>query len=74
VARDRGRVARGGGAAASRQFIEVGAETPGGVLLAVGLDISEIDPPTLAKTVTMIRQWRRLARGRHEFAPGGGDA
>jgi hypothetical protein len=53
------------------QFIEVGeATSPQGRALTVGLRVAVIDEPTLRKTVVMIRGYKRLRRGRHEFLPG----
>lgn len=37
------------------------------IALEVGLDVPVLDPPTLRKTVMMVRQWKRLRAGRHEF-------
>lgn len=52
---------------ALRPFIHVGADGPRGVALSVGLNVPAIDTPVLRKTVIMIRNYRRLRRGRHEF-------
>lgn len=52
------------------QFIEVGAPTPYGLALTVGLKVAVIDEPTLCKTVVMIRRYKGLKRGRHDFTPG----
>ncbi len=52
------------------QFIEVGEPTAHGRALTVGLRVAAIDEPTLRKTVVMIRRYKRLRRGRHEFFPG----
>jgi hypothetical protein len=51
----------------ARRYIEVGARGTADIALAVGLDVSAIDEPTLRKTVTMVRQWKGLQAGRHEF-------
>lgn len=37
------------------------------IALEVGLDVPVLDPPTLRKTVVMVRQWKRLRAGRHEL-------
>jgi hypothetical protein len=50
-----------------RQFIEIGDQTPVGVRLTVGLAVRTIDEPTVRKTIVMIRNYKRLRRGRHEF-------
>lgn len=47
--------------------IEIGPEGPDGVALTVTLDIPRFDLPAIRKTVIMIRQYRRLRRGTHEF-------
>lgn len=52
------------------QFIEVGTPTPYGLALTVGLQAAVIDEPTLRKTVVMIRRYKGLRRGRHDFLPG----
>jgi uncharacterized protein (UPF0218 family) len=49
------------------RFIAVGDRTAHAVPLEVGLDVAAIDEPTLRKTVVMVRQWKRLRAGRHEF-------
>ncbi len=50
-----------------RCYIEVGEETPDGIALEIGLTVARIDAPTVLKTITMIRQYRRLRGGRHEW-------
>lgn len=52
-----------------RNFIEIGDKTPHGIALTVGLNVPCIDIPTVRKAILMIRQYKRLARGRHEFGP-----
>lgn len=52
-----------------RRFIEIGEENAHGIPLNVGLDVPCIDIPTVRKAITMIRQYKRLARGRHEYGP-----
>jgi hypothetical protein len=52
-----------------RQFIAIG-EPDGAVFpLHVGLNVGIVDAPVLARTVIMIRRYKRLRRGRHEFGP-----
>ncbi len=58
-----------GGLAAS--FIEIGDDTPEGVPITVGLPVATIDEPTIRKAMIMIRRYRRLRRGRHEYGPPG---
>lgn len=50
-----------------RQFIHIGAPNPQGRPLLVGLMVEAIDAPTIRKTMIMIRQYKRLQPGRHEF-------
>lgn len=52
-----------------RNFIDIGSETPHGIALTVGLDVPCIDLPTVRKAMLMVRQYKRLTRGRHEFGP-----
>jgi len=35
----------------------------------VALPVERIDRPVLVKAATMVRQWKRLDVGRHEFGP-----
>lgn len=48
-------------------FLEIGAETATGRALRVALDIQQIDEPAILRTIIMIRQYKRLREGRHEF-------
>mgnify|MGYP000389068616 CR=1 FL=1 len=48
-------------------FLEIGAETAAGRTLRVALDIEQIDEPAILRTIIMIRQYKRLHEGRHEF-------
>ncbi|OOG27850.1 hypothetical protein B1C78_02680 [Thioalkalivibrio denitrificans] len=48
-------------------FIHVGEETPEGMTLSVGLPVARIDLPTIRNAVIMIRRYKRLRRGRHEW-------
>lgn len=50
-----------------RQFIEIGGLTPQGVALRVGLAVACIDAATVLRTMVMIRNYKRLHPGRHEF-------
>jgi hypothetical protein len=50
-----------------KQFIEIGAEGPEGRRLSVGLKLPAIDEPTVWKTLTMLRNYKRLRMGRHEW-------
>ena len=48
-------------------FLEVGAQTISGRALRVVLDVAQIDEPTILRSIIMIRQYKRLHVGRHEF-------
>ena len=50
-----------------RPFIEVGAHGVHGWALGVGLGVALIDEPTVLRTIIMIRNYKRLRPGRHEF-------
>jgi hypothetical protein len=50
-----------------RQFIEVGEACNTHRDLAVGLNVRCIDEQVIRKAIIMIRQYRRLQEGRHEF-------
>ena len=56
-----------GGAGPAGNFIEIGADGPDGVAITVGLQVERIDPPTARKAMIMIRRYRRLRRGRHDY-------
>ncbi len=53
--------------AAARPFIEVGPGDGGVFALCAGLALERMDAPAVAKAVIMVRNYRRLRRGRHEF-------
>lgn len=53
-----------------RQFIEIGAQAEPGVPLRVGLAVPLIDTATVLRTIIMIRNYKRLRPGRHEFGDG----
>jgi hypothetical protein len=50
-----------------RSFIDIGAPVERGVPVRVGLDVAHIDRPTILKMMVMMRNYKRLRRGRHEF-------
>lgn len=54
-------------APATRQFIEVGEPGEYGRQIRIGLNLTIIDEPAILKTLVMIRQYKLLAPGRHEF-------
>lgn len=51
----------------SRHFMEVAAAPDGAFALAVGLHVFAIDEPTIRKTLVMVRNFKRLELGRHEW-------
>ncbi len=51
----------------ARQFIEVDDVSELGRLIRIGLNVSIIDEPVILKSLIMIRQYKRLAPGRHEY-------
>lgn len=50
-----------------RSFIEVGVHGTHGLALGVGLGVALIDEATVLRTIIMIRNYKRLRPGRHEF-------
>ena len=50
-----------------QNIIEIDEGSEGKFLLKVCLRVERIDRPTLRKAVMMIRQYKRLARGRHVY-------
>jgi len=48
------------------QFIEIDLED-GVYFLQVGLNVTLIDKPTIERTILMIRNYKRLHQGRHEY-------
>ena len=58
--------------AVQQSIIDIGAETPHGIAITVVLNVDRIDLPTVRKAMMMIRQYKRLRRGRHRFGPKAG--
>ena len=50
-----------------RQFIHVGDLEEMGRRIEIGLNLPIIDEAAIMKTIIMIRQYKRLASGRHEY-------
>jgi hypothetical protein len=48
-------------------FMEISGETEYGRALRVTLDIPHIDEPAILRTIIMVRNYKRLHPGRHEF-------
>lgn len=53
------------------QFIDIGSPGPRGLAIRVGLRVTCIDRPTVLKTLVMVRNYKRLRPGRHDFGPEG---
>lgn len=62
---------RGSVPARLRQFIDIDAAHSQTLQphVTVGLDVARIDRPTLRKCIIMLRQYKGLRVGRHEFGP-----
>lgn len=56
---------------AATQFLDIGAPTERGIPIRIGLGVSCIDKPTVMKTIIMVRNYKLLHPGRHEFGPHG---
>ncbi|MGD8783460.1 MAG: hypothetical protein PVF28_08425 [Thioalkalispiraceae bacterium] len=50
-----------------RQFIQVGDQNEMGRKIEVGLNLTGIDEASILKTIIMIRQYKKLSHGRHEY-------
>ena len=50
-----------------RQYIDIAPEGFPMRSITIGLNVTAIDPPVLLKTTIMIRKYKRLHTGRHEF-------
>lgn len=48
-------------------FMEIGDTKEQGRSIRVALDIMQVDEPAILRTIIMIRQYKRLHAGRHEF-------
>jgi hypothetical protein len=60
-------------AGGERNFIDIGEAGPQGVPLRVALDIARIDRAAIEKMIIMIRNYRHLHYGRHEYGEPHGD-
>jgi hypothetical protein len=54
-------------ASAQRQYIDIAPQGFPLRCITIGLNVPAVDPPVLLKTITMIRKYKRLHAGRHEF-------
>lgn len=50
-----------------RNFLQIGEMGAQGRKITIGLGVAAIDRPALRKTVMMVRQYKRLRPGRHEY-------
>lgn len=50
-----------------QQFIDINAQDPIRPEITIGLPLATINEPDILKTIMMVRQYRNLRRGRHEF-------
>ena len=55
-------------AADPMQFIEIRLEN-GVYFIEVGLNVAQIDHAVVERTIIMIRNYKRLRVGRHEYGP-----
>jgi len=51
----------------AKQFIWVGDENELGREIKIALNVPVIDEPTIRKSMIMVRQYKRLILGRHEY-------
>ncbi len=58
--------------AVQRQFIDIARTGKPLRRVVIGLELEKIDIPALFKTMIMIRKYKRLHSGRHEFGGAGG--
>ncbi len=63
-------LALGDGATRQRAFIEIGEAGERGRRLRVGLGVASIDEPVILKSLIMIRNYKSLRLGRHEWGAG----
>ena len=49
------------------QFMEIGSPRADGIPITIGLAVPLIDRSVVEKTIIMIRKYKRLHDGRHEF-------
>lgn len=54
-------------AAATRSYIDIGPASAARRAVTVGLAIPAVDTGAIVRTIIMLRQYRRLHAGRHEF-------
>lgn len=52
---------------ATANAVDIGEDGPAGRTLTVVLDVHCFDAPTVRKAIIMVRQYKRLRPGRHDF-------
>lgn len=60
-----------GGPTTNKQFIDVASTGTEYRRIVIGLAVACIDQPALLKTMVMVRKYKRLQPGRHEFGGAG---
>ena len=50
-----------------QQFIDIKNKTEHGLAIAIGLNVDNIDEPTIFKTMIMIHNYKRLHKGYHAY-------
>jgi hypothetical protein len=50
-----------------RAYLDIGADGPDGTPMEIGLDVAALDEAVILRTIIMVRQYRRLRRGRMAF-------
>ncbi len=51
----------------NKNIIEIGDSTEREIEIKICLKVDRIDHPTVRKAVMMVRQYKKLHRGRHEY-------
>ncbi|UCE88459.1 MAG: hypothetical protein JSW10_08910 [Pseudomonadota bacterium] len=54
----------------TRQFIEITPGAQGTISVNIGLQLKHFDEAAIRNTILMMRRYKRLRRGRHEFGTG----
>ena len=52
----------------SKQYIDVQLKESGNPRVEIGLPLETVDEPTILKSILMIRHYKNLKEGRHEFS------
>jgi hypothetical protein len=52
-----------------RNFIDIGEPREDSVPITVGLNVACFDERTVTMAILMVRRYKRLRRGRHEYGP-----